>query len=66
MPTELAEAKKEVQVCLKLIKNFELEFATIKVLTDHVVNDIDQGTPQNLAAAKALCNTIVGITETYR
>jgi hypothetical protein len=66
MPTELAEERKKTQQLEKIVKNFELELATIKVLTDHVVNDIDEGSPENLAAAKALCGTIVGITETYR
>lgn len=65
-PSELTEAKREVLECKKLIKNLELDFATIRILTEHVVNDINAGSPENLAAAKALCDTVVNITGAYR
>ena len=66
MPTELAEAKKRVQDLEKIVKNFELEMNTVRILTDHIVSDIEQGSDAHLEAARATCSTIRGIAESYR
>lgn len=66
MPTELAESKKRCADLEKIVKNFELEMNTVKVLVGHVVSDIDNGDEAHLEAARAQCSTIRAIAESFR
>ena len=50
----------------RILKNLTLEIRTIDVLVAHVLADLRDPNPQKLNAARHLCETIQGISATYR